>query len=187
MEVYLASPCVEQWRPVAEALAAYEVSDAGRLRNAVTGRILKPWRSKRGYLLLDLCSGSSRLKRTLHRLVACAFIPNPLALPEVNHKDANKENCCVANLEWSSRLANVRHAVSLSLNASGATHGMSKLTEESVLLMRQDAAAGATLSQLSEKYGVTFGRVGAIIRGDSWKRTGGPRTNRGLDHRKRPR
>jgi hypothetical protein len=46
----------------------------------------------------------------VHRLVALAFTPNPLALPEVNHKDGNKENNCAGNLEWVDRSGNVRHS-----------------------------------------------------------------------------
>ena len=55
---------------------------------------------------------------TVHRLVAQAFIPNPLGLPEVNHKDGVKPNCKASNLEWMTRSENKDHAVDKGLNPS---------------------------------------------------------------------
>jgi hypothetical protein len=46
----------------------------------------------------------------LHRFIAQIFIPNPNNLPEINHIDEDKSNCCVENLEWSDRLDNIRHS-----------------------------------------------------------------------------
>lgn len=63
---------------------------------------MKPTKDKRGYLKVDLRHGEYRKTMFVHRLVALAFIENPNAesLKEVNHKDENKENNCVDNLEW---------------------------------------------------------------------------------------
>lgn len=59
----------------------------------------------------------------VHRIVAAAFIPNPLNLPHVNHLDGNKLNPAADNLEWTTHKENMRHASRLGLLATGARHG----------------------------------------------------------------
>lgn len=74
----------------------YEISESGLVRNKETGCFLKPWVTPDGYLRVDL----KYEKKFIHRLVAKAYIPNPDNLPCINHKDENKLNNCVDNLEW---------------------------------------------------------------------------------------
>lgn len=69
-------------------------------------RILKPMLNHKGYLVVDI-NGKVKL---VHRLVAQIFIPNPDNKPQVNHKDGNKQNNCVSNLEWMTSSENVKHA-----------------------------------------------------------------------------
>lgn len=80
----------------------YSISSLGRVKSnyANKERILKPFKDQRGYLMVNLHMISINKTISVHRLVALAFIPNPNNLPEVNHKDENKENNCVDNLEW---------------------------------------------------------------------------------------
>lgn len=87
----------------------YEVSDKGRVRSLKFGkeRILKPGRNQQGYLVVCLCKNGERETYRIHRLVAQTFTPNPDNLPEVNHKDENKENNSVQNLEWCDRKYNI--------------------------------------------------------------------------------
>lgn len=98
----------EEWRSI-KGYEYYEVSNLGRIRSwinnkwrkRVTPRILSPYKLSKGYLGVSLSSTSNSDKTLkIHRLVAEAFIPNPNNLPQVNHKDENKENNCVSNLEW---------------------------------------------------------------------------------------
>lgn len=78
----------------------YEISNIGNIKNTTTNRILKLRKNHNGYLGTNI-SIDGKLKTVFaHRLVAETFIPNPDNLPCVNHKDENKTNNCVDNLEW---------------------------------------------------------------------------------------
>lgn len=110
----------ELWKPVA-GFENYEVSSLGRVwskrRQGSSGGLLTPTADKAGYLSVKLQGKTV----SLHRLVAGAFLPNPLNLPEVNHKDTIKANCVVDNLEWRSQLGNRRHAVKVGAKGDGVT------------------------------------------------------------------
>lgn len=104
----------EQWRAVA-GFEAYEVSDLGRVRsnlpwNGTLGRILKPNVLRKGYLSVRLYKDGKGNDRLIHVLVAQAFIPNPLSLPQVNHLGENGD-CRASMLEWRSEAGNMLHAV----------------------------------------------------------------------------
>lgn len=96
----------EIWKPI--GYKGYEVSNLGRVKSykydKINGKIMKPYKDTKGYLQIDLqLDGRKRENRVhlaVHRLVAMAFIPNPDNLPQVNHKDEDKTNNCVDNLEW---------------------------------------------------------------------------------------
>lgn len=99
---------MERWKQI-KNYTNYEVSDKGNVRNALNGQILKPTLNTWGYLSVTLCSEKKRKNKTVHRLVAEAFVSNPNNLPEVNHKDENKENNSVENLEWVTKKENINH------------------------------------------------------------------------------
>lgn len=106
----------EIWKTIEEC-ADYQVSNLGRVKSfkydKENGKIMKPYKSTKGYLQIDLQldgrKRQNRLHLAVHRLVAKAFIPNPDNLPQVNHKDENKENNCVDNLEWCTNEYNCRY------------------------------------------------------------------------------
>ena len=88
----------------------YSVDEYGNVYNS-NGVILKPFAGDNGYLRVSLSNDTVKHKKLLvHRLVAEAFIPNPNNLPQVNHKDENKTNNVVENLEWCTALENLRHS-----------------------------------------------------------------------------
>lgn len=96
---------IEQWKTVKGYEGLYEVSNLGNVkslnyRHTGRERILKPGKVGGGYLQVQLCKNGKRKMLLVHRLVAAAFIPNPEGLPEINHKDENKTNNCVENLEF---------------------------------------------------------------------------------------
>lgn len=78
----------------------YMISDDGQVWSNYKKGFLKPGERSGGYLFVNLCKDGIQKHYNIHRLVAEAFIPNPNNLPIINHKDENKHNNCVDNLEW---------------------------------------------------------------------------------------
>lgn len=87
----------------------YAITDDGKVISYKykEPRIMKTWYQKSGYENIKLCKENTTYHFLVHRLVAEAFIPNPNNLPEVNHKDKNRQNNCVENLEWTNRINNL--------------------------------------------------------------------------------
>ena len=103
---------MEKWAAIDWSGGNLEISSLGRVRsNMRDGRILKQQADKKGYLRVRVTINGERRTVKTHREVARAFIPNPFSLEQVNHKDGNKGNNRVENLEWVSCLENARHAI----------------------------------------------------------------------------
>lgn len=100
----------EIWKDIQGYGGKYQVSNLGRVRSILRNKILIPKKTKKGYLRIRLYENNHCKNIVIHRLVAFAFIPNPENKPQVNHKDGNKENNCVSNLEWCSCYENFWHA-----------------------------------------------------------------------------
>lgn len=96
------------WKKI-DGYERYSISDTGRVRNDETGRILTATENHRGYLEVMLSPG--RKHKRVNRLVAEAFIRNPENKPQVNHKDGDKRNNEVNNLEWATESENERHKI----------------------------------------------------------------------------
>lgn len=94
----------------------YDINEYGEIKNHITNRILKPKKNHRGYLYYGVSIKGKYKDIIIHRAVAETFIPNPNNLPQVNHKDGNKLNNCVDNLEWVTAKENMIHATKMGLN-----------------------------------------------------------------------
>lgn len=98
---------LEDWK-VIPGYGNYEVSSFGKVRNKKTGRILKP-HGKGGYLHVGLSSSGKGKSTSVHRLVALTFLENADNKAHVNHKDKNRSNNNINNLEWCTPLENNVH------------------------------------------------------------------------------
>lgn len=87
----------------------YEISNLGNVKSLRSGRLMKKSKNNVGYEMLTLTKDKTQKTYLIHRLVALTFIPNPLDLPEINHKDEVKTNNSVENLEWCSRDYNLNY------------------------------------------------------------------------------
>lgn len=123
-----------EWRRI-ENYPSYEVSDDGFVRGK-RGK-LNPFPDKQGYSQVKLSNIEGRKNQKVHRLVATAFIPNPLNLSDVNHKDGKKSRNPVDNLEWSTRSDNLLHRSRVLGVGVGEKHHHSKLTTQQVLIIRE--------------------------------------------------
>lgn len=108
----------------------YEVSNLGNVRNRLTGKVLRPDRSKRGYLRIDLRKYGKKKKFLIHRLVANAFIPNPENKRTVNHINGCKTDNYVSNLEWNTDSENQKHAHRIGLKEITNNHISNRIKQK---------------------------------------------------------
>lgn len=109
---------MEIWKNIPQYEGIYQVSSLGRVKSLKFNKekILKNSLDKKGYVRVNLFKNGEALTFFVHQLVALTFIQNPLFKDQVNHKDGNKLNNCVDNLEWCTNLENIRHAYRTGLN-----------------------------------------------------------------------
>lgn len=112
----------EQWKNICGYEGVYSVSNLGNVRrelnngrNTISGRILVPAKSNKGYLRVSLSKDGVKKDYSIHVLVATAFIGVCPENHEVNHKDGIKTNNKLSNLEYLTGLENKKHAFSLGL------------------------------------------------------------------------
>lgn len=122
------SKLIEEWRPIDGYEDCYYASDWGRVKSLNynhTGKekLLKYAVDKKGYLYVVLCKDGKRKNKKIHQLVAIAFIPNPDGLPQVNHKDEDKTNNRVENLEWCTHEYNINYGTRNKRIAETHTNG----------------------------------------------------------------
>lgn len=148
----------------------YFVSPAGNIYNR-HGHLMSPAVNRDGYLCTVLNGKSQRV----HRVIAESFIPNSQHLPCVNHKDGNKQNNSVVNLEWCTHSENTIHAYynGLERKMCGEQHHSHKLTEDDVRYIRKvyvkrDSEFGATA--LSKKFHVDRTTIDDVVNKRSWRR-----------------
>lgn len=156
---------MEQFTPIVhnDVKDNYDISDAGRVRNRTSGRILKQSKTKNGYPTVSMMRPNGKpITKIVHRLVALAFIPNPANLRDVNHRDGQKANNSVSNLEWISHSDNILHAQQLGLKKDEKPVISVHVTTGDKQIFRSSAeAARAFGSHRGNINGVLKGRYGS--------------------------
>ena len=153
---------MEEWK-CCMANPMYEVSTEGRIKNGITGRVLKPQTSARGYLSVQLGRG---VRHYVHRLVAYAFIMNEEDKPEVAHNNGITGDNRVANLRWATAKENMADKKRHGTHGEGEQHSCAKLSEEDVRTIR---AYQGHQGELAKRYNVSEATVSMLKHGKTWK------------------
>ena len=136
-------------------------------------KIIKPLTFQNsGYLRVNITDDNGKQHtKLIHRLVAEEHIPNPENKPQVNHKDGDKHNNHMDNLEWVTSSENARHAFDkgLKIPRKGEDRPTAKLTNEQAIELINDIKLGATTTQLATKYGLHSRYVSLIRHKKRWK------------------
>ena len=170
----------EIWKPIIGFEDAYEVSTLGRVRSVdriverggqrmrVKGKMRVLCKKWSGHLYVTLRRNGETINKSVHRLVAEAFIPNPLGLPEVNHKDEKPWNNSVDNLEWCDRHYNVVYGTAIQRRAEKVSTPVAQYTRDGVLVARFKSAREA-----ERVLGIKHHHIMSCVRGDKHYHTAG--------------
>lgn len=160
---------MEKWIYLNDEKSKYKISSDGyvistkyRGKEGVV-RKLKHSHDKDGYCIITLNHKGKKYTRKIHRLVAEAFIPNPKNLPEVNHRNGNKDKNCVDNLEWCDTLTNIYHALENDLRYR--VNAEESIEEVCALLSTNEYS----ISEISKITGVSKYMIRRIRNGKRWK------------------
>ena len=179
---------LESWKDIPNYEGIYKVSNCGAILSVqrqalakggkfriVPEKIMSFYTDQYGYIITGLCKNSLVKNKKVHRLVALAFIPNPHNKPSINHKDGNKTNNYVDNLEWVTPQENTDHANHLGLlnfiNApKGENSGSSILKNKDVLQIRDIyLTKNISKKEISKLFNVSYTAIYKIINRITWK------------------
>ena len=158
---------MEHWK-IIDGFPNYSVSDRGNVKNNNTNKVVKTW-NLRGYKTINLYIPNSKgkyKKCQIHRLVASAFIPNPNNYPQVNHKDENKSNNNVENLEWCTSEYNntygtkIQRTVEHNINHPNKSKQVYQYTLNGKLI-----ATFPSVIEVHRQFGYSFGAIADCCRG----------------------
>jgi len=164
----------------------YEISSTGLVRSKIyvktinrngkivqwltKPKILSPAVNKDGYKHVSLRFNNVAKSKLVHRLVAEAFLGNHSESLEINHKDSNRLNNDVSNLEWITHRQNVLHSYEKGFNSNAMDkHPRAVLSVELVSNMKKDFKAGLSYRAIATKYDRLYTTVWAAINGRNWK------------------
>lgn len=162
----------EQWRCV-DGFPHYMVSNHGRVRSldrpSHPGRVLVPKVKASGYCHVNLAEHGRVVTRSIHRLVAEAFIDNP-GKPQINHKNGIKTDNRAENLEWCSAKENIAHTIRAGRHGSvPACNGRAILTDDAVRAIRQARQRGEKYKDICRRFVISKGCADKAARGETWR------------------
>lgn len=140
----------------------YTIRTNGDVFNKVTRSVMRGGRDKDGYHIISLSLNGKKYTRKIHRLVAEAFLRNPDNLPEVNHKNCNKWDNFVGNLEWCTSAYNTHHAADNNLRPSVLTEY--KVKKICKLLEQNKLSSG----EIANRFNISKTQVYRIKNGYIW-------------------
>lgn len=151
---------MKEFRKLKSLKFLYEINSDGVLRNVKSKRVIRGYVEANGYVRVKLENKSlgSVVRTTIHRLVAEAFVPNPLNLPEVNHKNSNRSDNRAENLEWTSHSDNMKHAYHEGANSDGVKKGLAVHWERS----KREVTNGERVFESISKAGSWLASIGAV-------------------------
>lgn len=141
----------------------------GRGTYPVKGRVLKQSENGHGYLHVGIQIDGKGTKKLIHRLVAQTFIPNPDNLPQVNHRDCNRKNNNVDNLEWCTASYNSKYREKFGISAK---NNAPKSSVCAINLTTLEISRFRSHGEASRELGVFHSNITAVIKG-RYKQTGG--------------
>jgi NUMOD4 motif/HNH endonuclease len=170
---------MEEWRDIRGFEGRYQVSDQGRVKSLTVtvpfrcgfrthkGAIKKLTNDKDGYLMTQLWKDNKAHPKKVHRLVGAAFLVKPDDATDVNHKDGNKAHNAATNLEWCTHKGNGEHAAATDLTAFGSRHGIAKLTEKDIPVIRKLLSASVSMAKIGRQFGVSSATIYGIAKGNT--------------------
>lgn len=172
----------ETWRKlvypnIPDDINRFEISTYGRLKNVKTQYIYNPSVLSSGYYSVRTTLGkrNNKLHILIHKAVAYTFLKNPNNLPEVNHKDGNKLNNCVENLEWCTSHENQQHKYDIGLFdkklISYENNHNAKLTFENVKYIRENYVPYSRefgSRAMSRKFNVDKTTILSVLNNRTW-------------------
>lgn len=156
----------EVWKQFEDTI--YSVSSTGAVRREL--RVINQFPGGTGgYMMVNIYHKGDNRLLAVHRIVAQTFLPNPELKRTVNHKNGNKLDNNVENLEWSTYSENLKHAVDTGLTQRGSTKVNAKLNELQVEEIKLMLASGRTNTDIAMKYNVHCATISEIRQGRTWK------------------
>lgn len=175
---------MENWKPIANEFLGdlYLVSDKGNVKSlnridgngrSLQGRILKP-ATVRGYAMVLMQKKPHKWFAKVHHVVALSFLGHPPGVIgrdgwQVNHKNGNKLDNRLINLEWVTREQNERHAVINALKSCGERHYKRALSDNVVAEMRADYANGCRIIDIANRHKSTHATTSSVVHNRTWK------------------
>ena len=153
----------EIWKDVPEYEGYYKISNLGNVYSVKRNLFLKQSKLNKGYHEVKLQKDGFKKTFRVHRLVAIAFISNPLGLLEVNHIDENKSNNCVDNLEWVTRTQNANHGT----RNKRASNSLKESNKRPILAIFKNGVTTeySSANECARILGLSAGNINSVIRG----------------------